>query len=414
VLSGPAGGVVGAVGVARRAGVRRVLTLDMGGTSTDVALIDGAVPHRTETSIGGMPLLVPSIDIHTVGAGGGSIASVDAGGALKVGPESAGAVPGPACYGHGTSPTVTDANVVLGRLRPEAFLGGAMTLDVERARGAIAKVARAMGTSVERAAEGVVRVVEGTMERAIRVITVERGQDPRSCALFVFGGAAGLHACGLADALAIPKVVVPKDPGLLSAWGVLDGPVVRDVVQPLGKVDADYDDLARIAERASRLARRELARDGIAVQDVTTRTWARIRYLGQSIELEVPLARGFRRAFDRMHLRLLHTANPARSIEVTAVKVSAVASSGRHGTAARASKAARASAAARTRVPVWLDGRMRATAVHARADLHPGSRVSGPAVVTEYSSTLLVARNWRLSVDRGGNLTLRRRRVRRG
>jgi N-methylhydantoinase A len=410
MLSGPAGGVAAAATRARAARLERIISLDMGGTSTDVAFIDGTVPHRTETSIGDVPLLVPSIDIHTVGAGGGSIASVDVGGALKVGPESAGAEPGPACYGRGTQPTVTDANVVLGRLRPESFLGGTMALDAKRSRAALAGVATAMGAySAEQAAEGVVRVVEGTMERAIRVITVERGQDPRSCALFVFGGAAGLHACGLADALAIPEVVVPRDPGVLSAWGVLDGPVLRDVVHPLARVDASYDEVARAAGRASAAARRELVRDGIPARRITVRAWARVRYLGQSIELEVPLARDFRRAFDRMHMRLLHTASPDRSIEVTAIKASAIADlGGRAPAPRRVRSSSKVAAKPRARVAVWLDGRTRAAPLYERASLSPGARLKGPAILTEYSSTLLVARAWTLSVDREGNLRLRR------
>jgi N-methylhydantoinase A len=291
-----------------------------------------------------------------------------------------------------------------------------MTLDVKRARATLAEVAAAMGAySPEQAAEGVVRVVEGTMERAIRVITVERGQDPRSCALFVFGGAAGLHACGLADALAIPEIVVPRDPGVLSAWGVLDGPVMRDVVQPLGKVDASYDAVVRVARGASRVALRALAREGIAQRNVALRSWARVRYLGQSIELEVPLARDFRDTFDRMHMRLLHTANPTRSIEVTAVKVSAIANPAAGTARVRRRRASvKAKAKPRVRVPVWLDGRIHTTAVYDRAEVGSGALIRGPAIVTEYSSTLLVAHGWALTVDGQDDLRLRRRRNRHG
>src|SRR5439155_337029 len=200
ILSGPAGGVVGAAERARRAGHRRVITLDMGGTSADVSLVDGALAYRSETSIDGLPVRVPAIDIHTVGAGGGSLARLDRGGALRVGPESAGADPGPACYGRGTVPTVTDANLVLGRLVETEFLGGAMRLDRARAVRAIAPLARRLGGSVEAAAAGIVRVANAAMERALRVITVERGHDPRAFTLVAFGGAGALHAAELAEA----------------------------------------------------------------------------------------------------------------------------------------------------------------------------------------------------------------------
>src|SRR5439155_1404544 len=212
----------------RRAGHRRVITLDMGGTSADVSLVDGALAYRSETSIDGLPVRVPAIDIHTVGAGGGSLARLDRGGALRVGPESAGADPGPACYGRGTEPTVTDANLVLGRLVETEFLGGAMRLDRARAERAVGGLARRLGRRLEVAAAGVVQVANATMERAVRVVTVERGHDPRAFTLLAFGGAGGLHAAELAATLGIRRVYVPRQPGLLSAWGVLTSEVVRD------------------------------------------------------------------------------------------------------------------------------------------------------------------------------------------
>src|SRR6185436_8090645 len=221
MLSGPAGGVVGAAAAARAAGLGRIITLDMGGTSTDVAVVDGPLTFRTETSIDGLPVRLPTLDIHTVGAGGGSIARADSGGALRVGPESAGADPGPACYGRGSAQTVTDAHLVLGRLLADDFLGGEMRLDAVRARSSLEPLARRLGCSVVRAAAGVVAVATASMERAVRVITVERGLDPRDFTLLAFGGAGGLHAAELAETLGIRRVYVPRDPGLLSAWGVL-------------------------------------------------------------------------------------------------------------------------------------------------------------------------------------------------
>src|SRR2546426_464885 len=214
VLSGPAGGVVGAAAMARRSVCERIISFDMGGTSTDVALVDREVRTGSQAEIAGLPVGVPMLDIHTVGAGGGSIARFDAAGALRVGPESAGADPGPICYGRGCEPTVTDANLLLGRLQPHRFLGGEFMLDFERTRRLVADWLRQQGSklTLEQFAAGVVRVVNATMEKAIRVVSVERGYDPREFALVAFGGAGGLHACELAEALGIPRVIVPAPP----------------------------------------------------------------------------------------------------------------------------------------------------------------------------------------------------------
>ncbi|MBA2732924.1 MAG: hydantoinase/oxoprolinase family protein, partial [Acidobacteria bacterium] len=236
ILSGPAGGVVGALGVARRAGFENIITFDMGGTSTDVALCDAPEGMRmtNEAHVAGLPVAVNMMDIHTVGAGGGSIARVDAGGSLRVGPESAGANPGPACYGRGVLPTVTDANLVLGRFGGMGLLGGEFKLDEKRAHDALNELAREMSAqagrrvSVMEAALGVVRVVNTNMERALRVISVERGYDPREFMLLPFGGAGGLHAVELARALRIPRVIAPMSAGALSALGALASDVVKD------------------------------------------------------------------------------------------------------------------------------------------------------------------------------------------
>ncbi|HWP64909.1 MAG TPA: hydantoinase/oxoprolinase family protein, partial [Candidatus Limnocylindria bacterium] len=294
ILSGPAGGVVGAAAAARAAGLPRIVTLDMGGTSTDVAVVDGPLAFRTETTIDGLPVRLPVLDIHTVGAGGGSIARVDAGGALVVGPESAGADPGPACYGRGLAPTVTDANLVLGRLRADDFLGGEMQLDVARARRALDPLARWLGCSVERAAAGMLAVANAAMERAVRVITVERGLDPREFTLLAFGGAGGLHAAELADALGIERVYLPRDPGLLSAWGVLSADAVRDLVATVRLLEPATAVLARRLRPLEREAAAALARDGITrprIERVLD-----VRYAGQSYELQVPFGPTWRAA----------------------------------------------------------------------------------------------------------------------
>ena len=230
VLSGPAGGVVGAAASARASGFERIIAFDMGGTSTDVSLVEGAITTASHAEIAGLPIGVPMLDIHTVGAGGGSLARFDAAGVLRVGPESAGADPGPICYGRGTQPTVTDANLLLGRLQPARFLGGDFTLDLERTRRITREWLKQQRTTltIEKFAAGVIRVINATMEKAIRVVSIERGRDPRDYALVAFGGAGGLHACALAEALSIPHVIVPALPGALSALGILASNVVKD------------------------------------------------------------------------------------------------------------------------------------------------------------------------------------------
>src|SRR5580698_9262942 len=277
VLSGPAGGVVGALEVAKLSGFSRILGFDMGGTSTDVSLCDGQPRETLEASIDGLPVRVPMLDIHTVGAGGGSIARVDEGGLLRVGPESAGADPGPACYGKGDRATVTDAHVVLGRIAADQFLGGAMHLDTARSATAVDSVARRLGISRVRAAQGILRVANANMERAIRLVSVERGHDPRDFALVAFGGCGGLHACEIARELGIQTVVVPEYAGALSALGMLMADAVRDYAAGvLGRNDIEkiFTALEQRARRESRGAKLERTAD--------------LRYRGQRYELNVP------------------------------------------------------------------------------------------------------------------------------
>jgi N-methylhydantoinase A/oxoprolinase/acetone carboxylase beta subunit len=289
ILSGPAAGVVGAGELVRAMGVERFITFDMGGTSTDVSLFDGAARIRSLSYPNGYAVRTPVIDIHTVGAGGGSIAALDAGGSLKVGPESAGANPGPACYGRGVLPTVTDADLVAGRLVAENFLGGQMRLVPARADTAVGGLARAMKTDAATAARGVIRVVNANMERAIRVITVERGYDPRDFALMAFGGAGPMHACELALDLGIRTIVLPRNPGLLCAWGALSAPLGREYSITVRETAPE---LSRLLERAQPMvtrARTELAAQGAALAAIKTDLRADLRYRGQSYEIEVPL-----------------------------------------------------------------------------------------------------------------------------
>jgi N-methylhydantoinase A len=391
VLSGPAGGAIGAAGTARRSGFRRVLGFDMGGTSTDVSLADGKPRETTEAVIGDCPIRVPLLDIHTVGAGGGSIARVDAGGLLHVGPESAGADPGPACYGAGWDATVTDAHVVLGRI--ETLLGGSIPLDQRRAEAAVDRIARKLRLGRTTAAAGILRVANAGMERAVRLISVERGHDPRDFALVAFGGCGGLHACDIAEALGIRTVIVPQHAGALSALGMLMAGAARDYSSGvLGRTDIDQ----RFAALEHR-ARRE------SPGSVIERS-ADLRYRGQSYELSVPWTSAVNAAarFHREHARTYGYATRERPVEVVAIRV-------------RARKATPPLILARDPVErgapewrrVWTGGAWRRVPVWTRAQLESAPR-GGPALVRDYGATTLIPRGWTFFVDRSGSLVIER------
>jgi N-methylhydantoinase A/oxoprolinase/acetone carboxylase beta subunit len=405
-LSGPAGGVRGAWSVATSLGLQQVISFDMGGTSTDVSLLLGGVTTTSDWAIGGFPLKVPAVDVHTVGAGGGSLAYLDEGGLLKVGPQSAGADPGPACYGRGTEPTVTDANLVLGRLVPELFLGGRMQLFPERARAAIGSLARALRKTVEETAEGIVSVVNAGMERAIRTISVERGHDPRQCALVAFGGAAGQHACALADALGMDTVVVPALPGLLSAWGALFAPSERTAVYPVLERDPSYERLQALAARLVASVQEDLRRDGVANKRQHISVQLEVRYRGQSFELAVPLRPDYRAAFERAHRRWYGYADPGRSVEVVNIRAF-----GRE----RVRLPQRLSLSAFSRKPTLLQqkvydrGRWYRVPVFPRDSFAVGEAIPGPALIVELSATTWLPPGWVVEREQRGHLVLRRR-----
>jgi len=414
VLSGPAGGVAGAFHIAKDAAVEQIITFDMGGTSTDVCLCDGAVPFTSESEIDGLPVRTPTVDVHTVGAGGGSIARIDAGGALRVGPESAGADPGPACYGKGSEPTVTDAHLVLGRLRPDRFLGGRMELDVRAAERALQPLAKSFDGDVHAAAASVVRVANASMERALRVISVERGHDPRRFTLVAFGGAGPLHACDLASALGIPRVLVPPFPGVLSAFGMAAAPITTDHAQALLAV---ADTSVALRKRLDRVfatlesqARGELATQGYERRVRVTRSLD-LRYAGQSYELTVPVtstdASRYTKVFHVAHERRYGHSDAGRPVEIVAVRVQAAApgvSIASGPVLARGKSSAQAG-----RATVRFD-RERKTSMYDRDDLRSGDRLRGPALVLQLDATTVVPPGWRGRVDGVGNLLLERER----
>jgi N-methylhydantoinase A len=389
ILSGPAGGVVGAAEAARWSGFERALTFDMGGTSTDVSLWDGKLRLTTEASVDGLPVRVPMIDIHTVGAGGGSIARVDEGGLLRVGPESAGADPGPACYGTGEQATVTDAHVVLGRIAAEQFLGGEMEIDAARAARAIGRIARALGRDRITVAQGIVRVANANMARAVRVVSIERGRDPRDFPLVAFGGCGGLHACEMAEELGIRTVIVPRFAGALSALGMLLADPARDY--SAGVVRA-----ANIEKQFARLERVAL-RDmpGAAVE-----RWADLRYVGQSYELTLPWGA----SFHEEHQRIYGYSDRQRPTEVVTVRVRAriVVPKGRPPRFPRSNKAT-----GMQRRRVFTGEKFRVVTVFTRDQIGVREK-RGPALVIDYGATALIPPGWKFRVGRSGNLVARR------
>jgi N-methylhydantoinase A/oxoprolinase/acetone carboxylase beta subunit len=391
VLSGPAGGVVGAIETARLSGFKRILGFDMGGTSTDVSLSDGQPRQTMEAAIDGFPVRVPMLDIHTVGAGGGSIARIDEGGLLRVGPESAGADPGPACYGSGDRPTVTDAHVVLGRIAADQLVGGEMHLDVERAADAVDTIAKPAGISRIAAAEGILRVANANMERAIRLVSVERGNDPRDFALVAFGGCGGLHACEIARELGIRTVLVPEYAGALSALGMLLADEVRDYAAGV----LNHPGIEREFQRLERTARKDLPK-GELIRS------ADIRYAGQSYELTVPwFPKNPAEPFHREHDRIYGYANPDRAVEIVTIRVRAKRVVDKPklrkrigGVRQRPDMRQIHSAGAWHRTPVYRRDRLTAAVFR------------GPALVIDYGSTTLVPPGWRFAVDGFGNLKI--------
>jgi N-methylhydantoinase A len=403
LLSGPAGGLKGAQFAAAKSGFDRLLSFDMGGTSTDVSIIDREIGFTTEGRIGDYPVAVPMVDMHTIGAGGGSIASVDAGGMLLVGPESAGAEPGPACYGKGGSkPTVTDANVVLGRLLPDAFLGGRMLLDKEKSEQAIASVADNLGMNLFEAATGVIEVVNDHMVRALRVMSVQRGEDPKDYTLVSFGGAGGLHVCALADALQMQRALVPANAGVLSALGMLAAEPSREraitiklLLKDCNTVDIEdqFKQLHRIAEEELR----EIAGDC----EMQAQHSVDLRYQGQSYTLNLlwDSPEELEYAFHELH-ESQYGHRMAIDVELVNLRLRLLGEKPAFD------------------LPEWqptAEPRQRFTTVYgfdepvfvlSRDALRVDQCIDGPALVTETTSTTWIDEGWRARVDRWGNLLM--------
>jgi N-methylhydantoinase A len=403
VLSGPAGGVIGAYKMAALAGFERIIGFDMGGTSTDVCLVDasaGGLHISNESLVSGIPIGVPMLDIHTAGAGGGSIARFDAGGMLRVGPESAGSMPGPICFGRGELPTVTDANLALGRLDTSSFLGGSVRLDRDRMMHWM-KETKGPIANVEDFSAGILQVVETSMAKAIRVISIERGYDPRDFTLVAFGGGGPVHACSLAHTLRVPRVLVPMLPGALSALGILLADTMREysrtVMQPLdSSFDGVFSELEQLGVDEFRSERLE----GEAYRSVD------LRYQGQGYELNVPFGPEMAQQFHVLHHRRYGFSDESRALEVVNVRVRMVSP-------AEPFEALRqpvqegdgAHALIETR-QVYFDGQFQQTRVYDRERLRAGDTFAGPAIVSEYSSATVLPPGDVLRVDELRNLVI--------
>ena len=414
LLSGPAGGVVGAFEVARAAGIDRIMTLDMGGTSTDVSLCEGEIQRTSEGAIGGLPVRVPMVDIHTVGAGGGSLASFDAGGALAVGPQSAGSVPGPAAYGRGGGATVTDANITLGRLPADRPLAGRLQLDGNAARDAFQSIGETHAMGAEDLAGGVVRVANANMKRALRVVSLERGHDPRDFTLVAFGGAGPLHACELADGLGMTRVLVPRYPGVLSALGMLMADVTRDYARTvlLSTGDSSPDSLSQLLADMETAARLDLQAADLSDSSAVFTAWADMRYVGQGYELSIPFdaADGLSLPdrFHAMHQRRFDHSHAGWPTEIVTLRLRATISVPKPETRVESDDGPDSSHALLGMTRIMLDTGEAMAPVINREALRPGNEISGPAVLTQTDATTWLPPEWGARVDGRLNLIVER------
>lgn len=413
VLSGPAGGAVGALEMGRNAGFDRIISFDMGGTSTDVALLEGGLAITSEADVAGLPVRVPMLNIHTVGAGGGSLARIDAGGALRVGPESAGADPGPICYGKGTQPTVTDANLILGRLRADNFLGGEFRLDADRTRILFQEWIKRhrLDWTPEQLALGIVRVINATMEKAIRVVSVEQGHDPREFSLLSFGGAGALHACELAAGLSIPRVIVPPAPGALSAYGILVSDVVKDFSRtaPMVLTTKDFSHAVKkiesIFDELKLIARNEYASEKWS-GNPRLESSVDMRYQGQGYELRIPWRRSpaLLDDFHAAHQKRFGYQHQGKNVESVTLRLRATL--GKQSDTFRNSAQRCARKAPQIEASAYFGDKPVKTGILERESLPPGFAAQAPAIVTEYTATTVVPPGWKLAVQRSGALLI--------
>ena len=415
IVSGPAGGVVGARYIAKLAGFNRMLTFDMGGTSTDVSLVYENISVTSEAEIGGFPIRVPVIDIHTVGSGGGSLATVDAGGNLRVGPQSAGADPGPVCYGRGGRiPTVTDAHVILGRMPTDRFLGGHMTLDETATHGAFDEfsdqITLPTSSSLdnrESLALGMIQIANAHMERALRVISVERGEDPREAVLVSFGGAGGLHACDLARALGIPHVLISPMAATLSALGMLAADVQLNYVQTVMLPNETvFEELEEHTTTMVQQGREDIHREGVSPEEAILTRTVDVRYVGQSFDLEVPLIPRFRQAFDQIHQERYGYSQVDAEIEIVNIRVKAIGRMTPPSIPQKPLGTADSSAAKWEERPVVLTHGIQVVPYYWGNQLQPGHNISGPAILVLEDTTVFLGMTDQATIDTYSNIII--------
>ncbi|UCD98009.1 MAG: hydantoinase/oxoprolinase family protein [Chloroflexota bacterium] len=425
ILSGPAGGVVGARHVAGFAqdarsdsersdenkDILRVITFDMGGTSTDVSLVDKVPVVTTEAEVGGLPIRIPILDIHTIGAGGGSVARVDIGGALRVGPESAGADPGPACYAIGSAdddvPTVTDANVVLGRLPVDHFLGGKMKLDASRARNVMASLGKQLGLDAIQTASGVIDIVNAHMERALRLVSVERGYDPQDFFLLSFGGAGGLHACNLADQLGILRVLIPPMASTLSAFGMLVADVIKDYSRTV-MLPGDVSGVELLSDLQPLIDRGmdDIHAEGFTSDMVRIERSMDLRYRGQSYELNIPLVDNYKEEFHLYHEHIYGYSRRDSVVEIVNLRVRVIGHIEPPVIAEIPSGGSDPMHASIGERRVFLGNVFRDIPLFQGELLLPGNRFSGPAIIVRSDTTIYLPENRKAIVDIFGNLII--------
>ncbi len=408
ILSGPAGGAVGAFEISKAAGYDKIISFDMGGTSTDVSLINGVLPINVESTVSNYPLKVPMIEIHTVGAGGGSIAYIDHGGALKVGPMSAGAEPGPICYGIGENITVTDANLYLGRLISEQFLGGTMPLAKTRLDRFFSQFSKETGLSTIKLAQGICDIANTVMEKAIRVISVDRGYDPSEFTLCSFGGAGGMHACFLADLLNIPRVLIPKDPGILSAKGMLLADCIRDYSKTVMMNDSvEQKQIEKELDQLEEKAILDLAAEGIQRKDILISRFVDMRYKGQSYELIINYVDDMKTAFDQAHEKRYGYSNPQKSCEIVNIRIRAFGKTAKP-TLKKIKNPDRNAHICKQAIlynrDCVFEGLTISTPVVDRDRLYAADHHEGPVIIVEYSSTIVIPPTRFFYVDDFGNL----------
>jgi len=410
ILSGPAGGVIGASRIAKVARHKKIISFDMGGTSTDVSLCDGHTRLTTNTLIGDIPIKIPVIDIHTVGAGGGSIAYLDHGGALKVGPQSAGSEPGPICYGKGEKITVTDANLFLGRICAEYFLGGRMRLYPDRVSGFFHLFAKQLKMHPLHVAQGVIDIANTHMERAIKVISVEKGFDVRDYTLISFGGAGGLHACALADQLSMKGVLVPKNAGVLSALGMTIADIVKDYVKSVlvSVKDRDFHKLSCMVEPLVRFGNNEILDEGIPEKRIKTEKFVDMRYVNQSYEITLPLKKCFIENFHRLHKKLYGYASRDYEVEVVNLRVRVTGKTKKPSIIRNTPALSKENGKIIKQTRCYYLGKWLKTNVFDRNALSTGSQITGPSLIVDETSTTFLPPKYICTIDEHETLMIKK------